>query len=152
VKLNISRIKDPAIGHEFSRGALEGVATVDTVHKYTVRFMLTEPDASLPTNLMHYPVNLQAPDNFDKAADHPIGTGPFKFVSWTCFIGAGLLRFENYGEPEAEGHTLPYLDEIIGKPKREDSVRLTALRTGQINLMDNMAYADGERFKQGTQN
>src|SRR5215813_13828276 len=36
VKLNILRIKDPAIGHEFSRGALEGVATVDTLDKYTV--------------------------------------------------------------------------------------------------------------------
>ena len=44
VKLNIERIKDPAIGHEFSRGALEGVATVEIVDKYTVRFTLTEPD------------------------------------------------------------------------------------------------------------
>ena len=96
---------------------------------------------------MHYPVNLQAPDNFDKAAEHPIGTGPFKFVSWTRFNETRLVRFENYWETDAEGHSLPYLDEIIGKPKREDSVRLTALRTGQINLMDNMAYADVERFK-----
>jgi peptide/nickel transport system substrate-binding protein len=57
------------------------------------------------------------------------------------------VRFENYWETDAAGNNLPYLDEIIGKPKREDSVRLTALRTGQINLMDNMAYADVERFK-----
>ena len=147
VKLNILRIKDPAIGHEFSRGALENVATVDVLDKHTVRFTLTEPDVTLPTNLMHYPVNLQAPDNFDKAAEHPIGTGPFKFVSWTRFNETRLVRFENYWETDAAGNNLPYLDEIIGKPKREDSVRLTALRTGQINLMDNMAYADVERFK-----
>jgi peptide/nickel transport system substrate-binding protein len=37
----------------------------------------------------------------------------------------------------------------LASPKKEDSVRLTALRTGQINLMDNMAYADVERFKKG---
>jgi peptide/nickel transport system substrate-binding protein len=147
VKLNILRIKDPAIGHEFTRGTVENIATVDVVDKYTVRFALTEPDVTLPVNLMHYPVNLQAPDNFDKAADHPIGTGPFKFVSWTRFNETRMVRFENYWETDAEGHNLPYLDEIIGKPKREDSVRLTALRTGQINLMDNMAYADVERFK-----
>ena len=147
VKLNILRIKDPAIGHEFSRGALENVATVDVLDKHTVRFTLTESDVTLPTNLMHYPVNLQAPDNFDKAAEHPIGTGPFKFVSWTRFNETRLVRFENYWETDAAGNNLPYLDEIIGKPKREDSVRLTALRTGQINLMDNMAYADVERFK-----
>jgi len=147
VQLNILRIKDPAIGDEFPRGAVENVATIDILDKYTVRFNLHEPDVTLPVNLMHYPVNLQAPDNFDQAAEHPIGTGPFKFVSWTRWAETKLVRFENYWETDAEGHDLPYLDEIIGKPKREDSVRLTALRTGQVNLIDNMAYADVERFK-----
>ena len=83
-----------------------------------MRFTLTEPDVSLPANLMHYPVNLQAPDNFDKASEHPIGTGPFKFVSWTRFNETRLVRFENYWETDAEGNNLPYLDEIIGKPKK----------------------------------
>ncbi len=147
VKLNIERIKDPAIGDEFTRGAVENVATMDILDKYTVRFNLHEADVTLPVNLMHYPVNLQAPDNFEKAAEHPIGTGPFKFVSWTRWAETKLVRFENYWETDAEGNNLPYLDEILGKPKREDSVRLTALRTGQVQLIDNMAYADVERFK-----
>src|SRR5262245_8933661 len=147
VKLNILRIKNPAIGDEWHRGAIKSIASADLLDKYTVRFNLSEPDASLPANVMHYPTNLQAPDNFDKASEHPIGTGPFKFVSWTRFNETRLVRFENYWETDAEGNNLPYLDEIIGKPKQEDSVRLTALRTGQINLMDNMAYADVERFK-----
>jgi len=56
------------------------------------------------------------------------------------------VRFENYFETDAEGHSLPYLDEIIAKPKREDSVRLTALRTGQVHLINEMAPADVERF------
>jgi peptide/nickel transport system substrate-binding protein len=96
---------------------------------------------------MHYPTNLQAPEAFDTAAEHPIGTGPFKFVSWTRWNETKLVRFENYWETDAEGNSLPYLAEIIGKPKKEDSVRLTALRTGQVHLIDNMAYADVERFK-----
>ena len=50
-------------------------------------------------------------------------------------------------ETDAAGNNLPYLDEIIGKPKREDSVRLTALRTGQVNLIDALAFADVARFK-----
>jgi peptide/nickel transport system substrate-binding protein len=61
-----------------------------------VRFNLHEADVTLPVNLMHYPVNLQAPDNFEKAAEHPIGTGPFKFVSWTRWTETKLVRFENY--------------------------------------------------------
>jgi peptide/nickel transport system substrate-binding protein len=122
---------------------------VDILDKYTVRFNLSEPDASLPANVMHYPTNLQAPEAFDATSEHPIGTGPFKFVSWTRWHETRLVRFENYWETDAEGNNLPYLDEIIGKPKKEDSVRLAALRTGQINLIDHIAPIDVERFKQG---
>jgi len=147
VKLNILRIKDPAIGTEFHHGTVKSIETIDILDKYTVRFNLSEPDVSLPVSVMHFPTNLQPPEAFEAAAEHPIGTGPFKFVSWTRWNETRLVRFENYWETDAEGNNLPYLDEIIGKPKKEDSVRLTALRTGQINLMDNMAYADVERFK-----
>jgi peptide/nickel transport system substrate-binding protein len=87
-----------------------------------------------------------APDAFETSAERPIGTGPFKFVSWTRWNDTRLVRFENYWETDAEGHSLPYLDEVIAKPKREDSVRLTALRTGQVHLIDDMAQADVERF------
>ncbi|MEE8302973.1 MAG: ABC transporter substrate-binding protein, partial [Candidatus Tectomicrobia bacterium] len=147
VKLNIERIKDPKIGTSWHRGTIKSINTVDIVDKYTVRFNLHKPDVSLPTNLMHYPTNLQAPEAFETASDHPIGTGPFKFVSWIRYNETKLVRFENYWETDAEGNNLPYLDEILGRPKREASVRLTALRTGQLNLIDNMAYADVDRFK-----
>src|SRR5215510_1666715 len=147
VKLNILRIKDPAIGMEWHRSAVENIETVDVLDKYTVRFNLRVPDVALPANVMHYPTNLQAPEAFDTASEHPIGTGPFKFVSWTRWNETRLVRFENYWETDAAGHNLPYLDEIVGKPKKEDSVRLTVLRTGQVHLIDAIAYADVERFK-----
>jgi peptide/nickel transport system substrate-binding protein len=147
VKLNIERIKDPAIGSDWHRGAVENIQAVEILDQYTVRINTHVPDVSLPANVLHYPTNLQAPDSFEKAADHPIGTGPFKFVSWTRWNETKLVRFENYWETDAEGNNLPYLAEIVGKPKKEDSVRLTALRTGQVHLIDNMAYADVERFK-----
>ncbi len=147
VKLNLMRIKDPAIGGDWLRGAIDTIESVDVLDKYTVRVNASVPDVTIPTSVMRYPTTLQAPDNFDKSADHPIGTGPFKFVSWTRFNETRLVRFENYWETDAEGNSLPYLDEIIGKPKREDSVRLTALRTGQAQLIDALAYADIERFQ-----
>jgi peptide/nickel transport system substrate-binding protein len=148
VKLNLMRIKDPGIGGEWERGAVESVDRVEVLDRYTLRIQARVPDASIPTSVMHYPTRLIAPDAFETAAEHPIGTGPFKFVSWTRNNEARLARFENYWETDAEGHNLPYLDEIIEKPKREDSVRLTALRTGQVHLIGNMAPADVGRFKQ----
>jgi peptide/nickel transport system substrate-binding protein len=147
IKLNLMRIKDPAIGSSWHRGAIKTIETVDILDKYTVRVNLSVPDASLPSNVMHYPTNLQAPEAFETASEHPIGTGPFKYVSWKRFNETRLVRFENYWETDAEGNNLPYLDEIIGRPKREDSVRLTALRGGEVNLIDNMGYADVDRFR-----
>jgi peptide/nickel transport system substrate-binding protein len=147
VKLNIMRIQDPAIGGaDFLRAALENVDSVEVLDKYTVRIHAKVPDAALPASLMRYPIVMMAPDAFDTASDHPIGTGPFKFVSWTRWSETRLVRFENYWETDAEGHSLPYLDEIVWKPKREDSVRLTALRTGQVQLIDDMAQTDVARF------
>src|SRR5215468_5613308 len=147
VKLNLERIKNPAIGEPFTRGAIANIDSVEVLDRYTLRLHAVVPAVSLPSNVMHYPTRLMAPDAFDTAAEYPIGTGPFKFVSWTRWNETRLVRFENYWETDAEGNNLPYLNEIIGKPKKEDSVRLTALRTGQVNLIDNMAYADVERFK-----
>jgi ABC-type transport system substrate-binding protein len=37
VKLNLLRIKDPAIGGDWERGAVENIASVEVVDKYTVR-------------------------------------------------------------------------------------------------------------------
>jgi peptide/nickel transport system substrate-binding protein len=148
VKLNLLRIKNPSIGGDFERGAIDTVESVEVLDKYTVRIQTTVPDVSLPSNIMHYPTRLIAPDAFDTASDHPIGTGPFKFVSWIRNNEAKMVRFENYWETDAEGHNLPYLNEISGKPKREPSVRLTALRTGQVQLINTMAQADIARFKE----
>src|SRR5215468_2252578 len=85
VKLNMLRIQDPAIGMDFNRGGLENVASVEVLDKYTVRVNAKVPDAVLPISIMRYPIVLMAPDAFDTAAERPIGTGPFKFVSWTRY-------------------------------------------------------------------
>jgi peptide/nickel transport system substrate-binding protein len=148
VKLNLERIKNPAIGGDWERGAIANVDSVEVLDRYTVRIKAVVPAVSIPSNVMHYPTRLMAPDAFDTAAEHPIGAGPFKFVSWTRNSEARMVRFENYWETDAEGHSLPYLDAIVGKIKRENSVRLTALRTGQVQFINTMAQADIERFKE----
>ena len=147
VKLNLERIKNPAIGGGWERGAIANIDSVEVLDRYTVRLKAVAPAVSLPSNVMHYPTRLIAPDAFDTVAEHPIGTGPFKFVSWTRNNETRLARFENYWETDAEGHNLPYLDEIIGKPKRENSVRLTALRTGQVQFINTLGQADITPFK-----
>jgi peptide/nickel transport system substrate-binding protein len=87
------------------------------------------------------------PQALDSVKQHPIGTGPFKFVSWKRLHTTVMARHETYWEKDADGNALPYLDEIIGKPLADDTVRLTALRTGEMDMIDNMHYRDQDRFE-----
>jgi peptide/nickel transport system substrate-binding protein len=146
VKWNLERIKDPKIGHSFTRSALTDLDRVTVDDKYTVRCHLKNPSAAFDSNVVYYPVNLMAPGAVDKADTAPVGCGPFKFKSWKRFDTCELVRFENFWETDKEGNSLPYLDGMIGKPKKEDRVRLTALRAGEVDLIDNVAYADAPGF------
>lgn len=146
VKWNLERILDPKIGHSFTRAALSDVERVTVDDKYIVQVHLKHPSAAFDSNLVYYPVNLMAPGAVDKADTAPVGCGPFKFKSWKRHDTCELVRFENFWETDADGNTLPYLDSLIGKPKKEDRVRLTALRAGEVDLIDNMAYADAPSF------
>ena len=146
VKWNYERIKDPKIGHSFTRSALTNLKEVSAPDKYTVVCKLETPSAAFPANVVFYPCNLMAPDSAEQANEHPIGCGPFKFKEWKRFEVTRMERFENYFETDEHGNQLPFLDAIEGRPKKEDQVRLTALRTGQVDLIDNMAYADAAAF------
>jgi len=147
VKWNIERIKDPKIGHAFTRSVIADVERVTVDDKHTVRFHLQEPHAALDINLIYYPVNLMAPGAVDTVDTHPVNCGPFKFKSWRRLDVTEMVRFENFWETDSEGNSLPYLDALVGRPKKEDRVRLTALRTGELDLIDNVAYADAPAFK-----
>jgi peptide/nickel transport system substrate-binding protein len=146
VKWNYERIKDPKRSHAFTRSALANLKEITVVDKYTVRCLLNEPSAAFPADVVYYPAALMAPDSEEQADSHPIGCGPFKFVRWERNNLTEVARFENYFETDAEGNSLPYLDGMIGYTKKEDRVRLTSLRSGEVHLIDNMAYADAAEF------
>jgi peptide/nickel transport system substrate-binding protein len=146
VKWNYERIQDPKKSHAFTRSALGNLKEVLAPDKYTVVCKLAEPSAAFLADVVYYPSNLMAPDSEAQANTHPIGCGPFKFVKWERHSLTVLERFENYFETDAQGNPLPYLQTIEGRPKKEDRVRLTALRAGEVDLIDNMAYADAADF------
>jgi peptide/nickel transport system substrate-binding protein len=146
VKWNYDRIKDAKKSHAFTRSALVNLKEVVVVDKYTVRCTLNEPSAAFPADVVYYPAGLMAPDSEEQADTNPIGCGPFKFVKWERNNLTEMARFENYFETDAEGNNLPYLDSIVGYTKKEDRVRLTSLRSGEVHLIDNMAYADAAEF------
>ena len=107
VKFNLDRYKnDPRSNVKSDLGSVESVE-VNAPNKVTIR--LNKPNVGLPvilTNrvgLMVSPKSIQEKGpNVDR---NPVGTGPFKFVSWQDNDSFVLTRNENYWKPG-----LPYLD------------------------------------------
>lgn len=147
VKWNYERIMNPKTSHAFTRSSFAEVERIEAPDKQTLRITLKRPSAVFLANTIYYPCNLIAPDSVDKVDTLPIGCGPFKYKSWKRFAKSEMVRFENYFETDKDGNRLPYLDAIVGLPRKEDKVRLTALRTGEVDLIENMAYADAVDFK-----
>ena len=147
VQWNFARLLDPKRSGNFARSALTTLKEIEVVDKYTVRCHLHRPSAAFPANVVYYPCNLIAPDSEAQVDTHPIGCGPFKFAAWSRYEVTRMERFENYFESDADGHSLPYLDAIEGRPKKEDRVRLTALRIGEVELIDSMALCRRDGFR-----
>jgi peptide/nickel transport system substrate-binding protein len=146
VKWNIGRIQDPKNGHPFIRSSVKDVESVDVIDSHTIRFNLDKPSGVLVPSLTYYPVQFMSPNSVGNADNLPIGAGPFKFKSWKKYDRTVMVRNENWWETDDQGNALPYLDKIVGHPKKEDRVRLTALRTGEVELIENMAYTDSAGF------
>jgi peptide/nickel transport system substrate-binding protein len=62
--------------------------------------------------------------------EHPIGTGPFKFESWTRGDRLVLARNDDYWGEKAN------LDKVIFRPIPDNAARLQALQTGEIQGYD----------------
>lgn len=65
----------------------------------------------------------------DKVAEHPIGTGPFKFVERVQNEKIVLDRNDAYWGKK------PYLDRIIFRPMPEPSARVNALLAGEVDFI-----------------
>jgi peptide/nickel transport system substrate-binding protein len=101
---------------------------VQKVDRSTVRLTLDSPIAGLRANLASraLPMIKNGTTNFD----HPVGTGPFKFVSWKRGQRTLLDAWRSY-----RVHGGPYVDQLELIEISETTARLNALRAGQIDAM-----------------
>ncbi|MBM7585469.1 peptide/nickel transport system substrate-binding protein [Bacillus pakistanensis] len=73
----------------------------------------------------------------EKINEHPVGTGPFKFKEWKRNDTITLEKNPDYW---MEGK--PYLDQVIYQVIPENSSRLTALQSGEIDILDGLNPSD----------
>jgi peptide/nickel transport system substrate-binding protein len=74
--------------------------------------------------------------------ENPIGAGPFKLESWERGSRIVLTKFEDYWE---EGK--PYLDTVDFKIIIEEFTRLSSLRSGDLDIVYNMSFANVETLE-----
>lgn len=67
-----------------------------------------------------------------------VGTGPYKFKSWTVGDNVTIEKNPDYWNTEKAG----YLDQIVFKPVAEEAQRLNGLTTGEIDLAQTIAPTD----------
>jgi peptide/nickel transport system substrate-binding protein len=79
--------------------------------------------------------------NFEK----PNGTGPWKFQSWTQGQHSLFVRNPNYWESG-----VPYLDELYMVSISEETARLNAVLSGQVDAAAQMPYAQGQAYASGS--
>lgn len=123
------RARDPDSGHtnhqyyslirEISANEA-GDAVMISLEKPHASFLydLARPDSII------YPASLQASQRTT-----PIGTGPFQFVD---YVEGSAIRLERFNDYYHAG--LPYLDTITFKIIPDENTRLSALRSGELDI------------------
>jgi peptide/nickel transport system substrate-binding protein len=74
-----------------------------------------------------------------------IGTGPFKFVSWSPNYKLVVEKSPDYWQRDERGNKLPYLDRIEFRPVPLVSQLINGLKSGELNLIQ---VTDGKAISQ----
>ncbi|MBD7984817.1 glutathione ABC transporter substrate-binding protein [Sporosarcina sp. Sa2YVA2] len=143
VKMNLERILDPDVASP--RFFLyEMVTEVNVVDEYTVQIKTDYPFSPLLAHLSHNGGSMVSPKSIE--ADYeamkggkdagsvvsldPVGTGYFKFDSWTPGDQIKLVRNDDYWGDKV------HVDSVTFKVIPESAVRNADLETGHVHIAD----------------
>ncbi len=115
---------------------------INIVDANTVTFELANPSASLVPRMTDasgtaaitmWPAHVA----LENLASNPTGTGPFTVKEFKIDSFTELQRNDNFFRKDPEGRALPYLDGIRYNQFADEAFLLAALRTGNIQYLDN---------------
>ncbi len=130
---SIERVRDPEVAGPMA-WMYDPVETLERTDDVTLTIKLKSP-----SSLFRYVAATTAGHVVPKAAieqygldflRNPIGTGPYKFVSWQAGSEIVLEQNPNYWQAG-----MPYYDRLVFKIVPDGTTRVTGLKNGEINAM-----------------
>ena len=120
-----------------------GFATIEAmqvVNPTTVRIVTKKPDPLIPVRMAQmggyiYPARFATDEGVKELARKPIGTGAYRFVSWTK---DDQLVMEANREWWGWNGKAPAVERVIWKPIPDDFARLSALQRGEVDVITNV--------------
>ena len=123
------------------RSELLAVSEVEVVDPLTVRIRLSEPFAPLAAVLADRAGMIMSPSQLEQLgedfSDEPVCVGPFSFVERVAQDRIVLERSEHYYARDRV-----HLDRIVYRPITDDSIRLANLRSGDVQVVDQVQPTD----------
>ena len=144
VAFSIDRMRDPESESPIA-GRLGAIESVTAIDAQTVEVALNTFNAPFLSTLAGASVIVSPAAVAEHGEDYrfnPVGSGPFKLVSWTPGDEAVLERNENYWELGADGEPLPYLDGVVLTGIEDNTVRLLNLQSGEFDLNERVLPRD----------
>jgi len=127
------------------REELDRVESIDILDDYTVRLNLSEMDALLMIHLAgHRGGMMISPTAYQTHGQewcekNPVGTGPFKFVSWEKDVSIKFERFDDYWQKGK-----PYLDAVEWLVIADPMVQLASFMAGEVDILAEVSPKDAK--------
>ena len=120
--------KDPKVGN--SSISYIDRKNLKKVDERTIRIPLNLTNAAFPDDLGQY-FNAIVPTDYDPKK--PVGTGPFKYQSFSPGERSVFVKNPNYWQPGR-----PYADQLVIIDFPDDTARTNALLGGQVEAINNL--------------
>jgi peptide/nickel transport system substrate-binding protein len=142
VAFSIERMRDEK-GGSLQAPNFKDVTEIQTPDDLTVVFVTKQPLAIFLDRLENrFILSKVAGDKFgDKLYDNPIGTGPYKFVSYQRGGNMVFTRNDDYWGGKAA------IKEVVFKKVTEEAARLAALESGQTDFINNVPVHEVARLQ-----
>jgi ABC-type transport system substrate-binding protein len=129
----------------YSGIVFQDVDSVEATGDMELTVTQTRPSILLPGNLAIFAGGIVSPAALETEGDEfgqrPVGTGPFKFESWTKDVELVFVANDDYWGGR------PALDRVVWRTIAEDTVRLSELQTAAIDVANQLDFKDAGKIE-----